>query len=340
MDHIRQTFPRIRYAVGVRDMRTSLFSRGGGELDLQVLATEPDYVHITRSGISRGRFLSDLDASERKRVCVVGHEAARSLFSWHDPLEETVRIGQDWYRVVGVLDNRASLKAAGGEDINRCVFIPLATAAALYGDTTFKHSAGVREIVRVQLDAIALQLEGEDAVLPIADRLRVYLAKTHKQQDYTMQVPLDLKRQKEAEAETYAIVMGSIAGIALIVGGIGIMNIMLANVYDRRKEIGTRRALGARRRDILYQFLFEASTLTSMGGLFGAALGYALTGYHCPWWGGRTVITHVTGGWPAVFTLWSAALGVGVSCFVGILFGLWPARQAAKVSPIEALRSE
>ena len=115
---------------------------------------------------------------------------------------------------------------------------------------------------------------------------------------------------------------------------------MLANVYDRRKEIGTRRALGARRRDILLQFLFEASVLTSLGGLFGAGIGYVLTGIRFAWGSGQTIVTHVTGGWPAIFTLWSAGLGVGVSCFVGIVFGLWPARQAAKVNPIEALRSE
>jgi putative ABC transport system permease protein len=248
---------------------------------------------------------------------------------------------------VGVLDNRAALKAAGGEDINRCVFIPLATATALYGDLSYRQSAGVREAVRVQLDAIALQMDDQEAVLPTKDHLELYLGKTHKQADFSLQVPLELMRQKEAESRTFAIVMASIAGISLLVGGIGIMNIMLANVYDRRKEIGTRRALGARRRDILWQFLFEASVLTSLGGLFGAGIGYVLTGIQINWWNAeqarfvaQTVITHVTGGWPAIFTSWSAILGVGVSCVVGIVFGLWPARQAAKVNPIEALRSE
>ena len=338
--HILATFPQVRYAVGVRDMRSSLYSSHGRELDLLVCATEPDYLHVTRSGVSRGRFLCDQDGADRKRVCVVGAEAARKLFGFRDPLASSVRIGGQWYNVVGILDNRASLKAAGGEDINNHVFIPLATARALKGDLSIRYQQGSGEAVRVQLDAIAIQMADTDAVVPTAERLRTYLGITHKQKDYQLLVPYDLMKQKKAEADTYAIVMGSIAGISLVVGGIGIMNIMLANVYDRRKEIGTRRALGARRRDILWQFLFEASTLTTLGGLFGAGLGYALGGYQFDRWGGQTLITHVTGGWPAIFTPWSAPLGMGVSCFVGIVFGLWPAYQAAKVNPIEALRSE
>ena len=337
--HIRG-FPEIRYAVGARDMRSSLFSSHGRELDLQVMATEPDYLSITRSGVQRGRFLTDTDGADHKRVCVLGEDAARKLFGFRDPLDGSVRIGTHWYNVVGVLENRASLKAAGGEDINNYVFIPLATARALNGDLSVRYGTGSAEAVRVQLDAIEIQMADTAAVVPTAERLKTYLEKTHKQKDYQLVVPYELMKQKEAEARTYAIVMGSIAGISLVVGGIGIMNIMLANVYDRRKEIGTRRALGARRRDILYQFLFEAGTLTTLGGAFGATMGYALGGYHYSWWKGQTLITYITGGWPAIFTPWSAPLGMGVSCFVGIVFGLWPAYQAAKVNPIEALRSE
>jgi putative ABC transport system permease protein len=166
-------------------------------------------------------------------------------------------------------------------------------------------------------------------------------------EDFSIFNQQDLAQTASSIIGVLTIFLGGIAAISLLVGGIGIMNIMLANVYDRRKEIGTRRALGARRRDILWQFLFEASVLTSLGGLFGAGIGYLLTGIQFSWWNAdgqkavaQTVITHVTGGWPAVFTTWSAILGVGVSCFVGIVFGLWPARQAARVNPIEALRSE
>jgi putative ABC transport system permease protein len=329
LEHVRRTFPGVRHAVGVRDMRQRLYSSSGRELDLRVMATEPPYLAISRSGIVAGRFLAPEDGRDRTSVCVLGTEAARKLFTFHDPLGGSVRVGNAWYDVVGVLENDAAVKAAGGEDINKYVFIPLATAQARYGDVSQTMEAGSYEVTRVELDTIALQMDDADVVLPTARRLETYLSKTHARKDYELLVPMELLRQKAATQRMFTIVMGSIAGISLLIGGIGIMNIMLANVYDRRKEIGTRRALGARRRDILRQFLFEAATLTGLGGLMGAAVGYGLG------WGVSRYAD-----WPTAFTPDAAVLGVSVSVLVGIVFGLWPAYQAARVNPIEALRAE
>jgi putative ABC transport system permease protein len=287
----------------------------------------PDGIGL--SGIVAGRFLAPEDGRDRTSVCVLGTEAARKLFAFHDPLGGSVRVGNAWYDVVGVLQNDAAVKAAGGEDINKYVFIPLATAQARYGDVSQTMEAGSYEVTRVELDTIALQMDDADVVLPTARRLETYLSKTHARKDYELLVPMELLQQKAATQRIFTIVMGSIAGISLLIGGIGIMNIMLANVYDRRKEIGTRRALGARRRDILRQFLFEAATLTGLGGLMGAAVGYGLG------WGVSRYAD-----WPTAFTPDAAVLGVSVSVLVGIVFGLWPAYQAARVNPIEALRAE
>jgi putative ABC transport system permease protein len=329
LEHVRTCFRMVRHAVGVRDMRRGLYAPSGRKLDLQVMATEPEYLDITRSKVLRGRFLCDLDGMQHKRVCVLGTEAARQIFTWRDPLKQTVRIGTDWYTVVGIVENLAAVKAAGQEDINRYVFIPLATAKSRYGDVTHKRTAGKRESVRVELDAIAVQMENADAVIPTAQRAKAYLAKTHKQEDYSIDVPLELMIQRRATQRIFTIVMLSIASISLLVGGIGIMNIMLANVYERRKEIGTRRALGARRRDIVRQFVLESATLTFLGGAAGAVAGYGIV----------HLISRMSG-WPTVFSATSVALGMGVSVAVGIFFGLWPALQAARVNPIEALRSE
>jgi putative ABC transport system permease protein len=329
LEHVRNTFACVRWVVGLRDMRQNLYASSGKALDVRVMATEPAYLDITRSAIARGRFLTLTDGATHKRVCVVGIDAARKFFAFHDPLDGSVRIGSDWYRVVGILTNPAALKAPGGEDVNNYVFIPLATAQATYGDTSIQYESGSSTAVRVELDGIAMKMTDSEAVLDTARRLETYLGKTHKRKDYELLVPLELMRQKDASQRIFSIVMATIAGISLLVGGIGIMNIMLANVRERRKEIGTRRALGARRRDIFRQFLIEAAVLTTLGGLVGVAVGYLLAG---------GVSTYAR--WPTVVTAASIIMGLGVSAMVGILSGMWPARQAARVSPIEALRSE
>jgi putative ABC transport system permease protein len=296
---------------------------------VSVIATEPDYLHITRSTIPRGRFLTWTDDFARAQTCVLGEQAARKLFGWRDPMGQWVRLGTGSYQVVGILDNLAALKDAGGDDVNNHVFIPLATARARFGDASISRSAGASEQVRVQLDGIAIQMADPQYVIPTAARLENYLSKTHRRRDYQLLVPLELMEQAVQTRRIWTIVMVVIAGISLLVGGVGIMNIMLANVSDRRKEIGTRRALGARRQDILRQFVFESATLTSLGGFAGIGLGYVLA---------RSVSIYA--GWPTIITPASIIVGFAASFLVGLVFGLWPASQAARVSPIEALRSE
>jgi putative ABC transport system permease protein len=328
--HVRATYPHVRYAVGVKNTRKTVYAAGiARKLDLPVLATEPDYLRVTRSSIVRGRFIHPSDEQQKLNVCVVGVDAARKIFDWNEPLGANLRVGNDWYIVVGIIDNAASLRDAGGDDIRACVFIPLETSRMRYGDTTMEQDAGSFENNRIELDAIHLQLDDEEAVIPTARRLEHYLSSTHAKKDFALTVPLELMSQKAATQRIFAIVMASIAGISLLIGGIGVMNIMLANVSERRKEIGTRCALGARQIDIVRQFLIEAATLTTLGGFVGLGVGYALS---------RLVADYAQ--WPTLVSPVTVALSLSVSCVSGLLFGLWPAWQAARVNPIEALRSE
>jgi putative ABC transport system permease protein len=330
LTHVREALPHVKYAVGVRNTRMNLYSTQGKQLiDLSVIATEPDYLKITRSNVLRGRFISPIDGQNYQQVCVVGYEAARKLFGYDDPLQQSLRIGNDWFTVVGILENQARLKEAGGDDINKYVFIPLELARIRFGDLSQQYRQGTSEVARIQLDGIEIQMSDDTLVLPTAERLRTYLSATHNRQDYELLIPLELMRQKAATQRIFTVVMASIASISLLIGGIGIMNIMLANVADRRKEIGTRRALGARKWDIIVQFVLESATLTALGGVVGVGVGYALS---------MGVSRYA--GWPVLVTPSAVLLGLVVSCLAGITFGLWPAYQAAKVNPIEALRSD
>jgi len=329
LEHVRKVFPEVRYAVGSRNMRTTIYAESGRQLDVTVVATEPEFLELTRSRMTAGRFLVPLDQKERTQVCVIGAEAARKVFTFHEPLDQFVKVQNSYYRIVGILDNSAGTKDPAGNDLSNQIIIPLATAQADFGDLSVQRSSGNSEVSNIQLDSIAIQLTDSGLVPGTAARLENYLQHSHKLRDFQLVVPLELLRQKAATQRVFTIVMGSIGGLSLLIGGIGIMNIMLANVFDRRKEIGTRRALGARRSDIQRQFLLEAATLTTFGGMVGVGVGYLLA---------RVIAQYAQ--WPTVISPVAIVLGLGISSLTGIVFGLWPARQAARTNPIEALRAD
>ena len=238
------------------------------------------------------------------------------------------------YRIVGVLENQASGNAVPGamgqQDFNNDIYIPLSAARKRFGELQMILRAGSREYERTQLSEITLTVQDEYLVSQTAAMVRKLLEKDHPDgKDFEVQVPLELLRQAEKEKQIWNLVLGSIAGISLLVGGIGIMNIMLASVTERTREIGIRRALGARQFDITIQFLVETVVLSSCGGLLGVALGVSVPSVVDRFADIETVLS-----W------WSVLLSFGISVGIGIVFGMYPARRAALMDPIEALRHE
>ena len=284
----------------------------------------------------RGRFICDLDIHRYENVCVLGEEMARSLFFFRDPVGEHIRIGSNAYRVVGVVKEGGG----GGTDLldlpsqNADVFVPLSTLRAYEGDLFIQRQSGGMSSEYVELHQINVAVNSIEEVMATGQVIERLLARRHPDPDYKVNVPLQLLQQARRTQAIFSIVLGSIAAISLLVGGIGIMNIMLASVTERTREIGIRRAMGARRRDIMLQFLVECLILSVGGGLLGMALGAGiptLVTAVSEYFGDRLV---------TVLTPWAFILSFGVSAMIGIVFGLYPARRAALLDPIDALRHE
>lgn len=322
--HIQNHFQHVNHVVAARALRSSIYSIQGLETSVSVMATQALYKEINSLHTKKGRFLHNLDEERLHTVCVVGQQAARSLFYFEDPIGKHITILGQPFTVVGVFENREHINSFNGVDLGKMVFIPLATAMHIGGDPYFDSDGQAI----AQLDAIMIDCESPHYVPIIAKRVQRWLEKERRFEDCSLQIPLAIMKQHESTRRVFSLVMTTIAGISLLVGGIGIMNIMLANVSERKREIGTRRALGARRCDILFQFSFEASVLSGLGGLIGIALGYALT----------LAVSHYAQ-WPVVVTLGNISVGFISAVITGILFGWWPAHQAARVVPMEALRS-
>lgn len=327
--HVRATFENIRQIVPVRDMQQRLFV-GGRRTSIRMMATTPEFLGMTFSEQHdpRGRWLADIDEDRRNPVCVLGTDAARTLFGIKDPLGQTVSAGGGAFKVVGLLRNPRGAKLAGQYDLNNLVYIPFATGEAVFG-AMLPVEGALRERVGVDYNFLYIKVISLDHLSDTVKRLRNYLDKTHDTRDFAIQVPYELLLQEEATQRVFRIVMGSIAAISLLVGGIGIMNIMLANIFERTREIGTRRALGARKRDILFQFLLESTILTGLGGGIGLSVGVVIA---------RLVehFAHMN----TVVTLPSVLISLAVSVLTGVIFGTYPAWQAANLDPIEALRHE
>jgi len=272
----------------------------------------------------------------RSRVCVLGAEVVQDLFPLEPALGKTLRIDSDYYTVIGIMKKLNTKNAEEGKEQaasvqsgERRIFIPLSAASAQFGDIIVKESSGSREVEKVEYHEITVRVENLDQVVETSLIIDDLLDRYHDKRDYEMIVPLELLRQAKETARNFNIVLGAIAAISLIVGGIGIMNIMLATVTERTREIGIRRALGARRKDIVLQFLIETVILSSTGGLIGVGLGIAIPYF-----------IEVFADMPTIVTFWSPFVAFTISAVVGLVFGLYPAARAADMHPVEALRHE
>ncbi|NLI47270.1 MAG: FtsX-like permease family protein [Acidobacteria bacterium] len=321
---LRQALPDGSLAVGKKVVKTyQIFSRLG-KSDSRVLAVNALYPQAMGLQLLAGTFFLPVDEAKANPVCVLGTTARRKLFGVNDPVGEPVKINEEWFTVVGVLADqylqKDEFEGVKLENPSNDIYVPLAAYTAKFEP----------DPVANELDEIVIQIpEGADLAVQAA-LVSSMVGSMHRQiDDFNLVVPEKLLAQNRQTQQIFNVVMGAIASISLLVGGIGIMNIMLASVLERTNEIGLRRALGARRRDISRQFVLESVGLSAGGSLLGIALGF-----------GIAQIVSVYSGWATVVTVWSVLLGVGVSCTVGLVFGIYPAQRAARISPIEALRHE
>lgn len=312
------TFENVARVVPIVNMNRRVYSQGT-LTDIQLFATTPEFLTITRTQLSdrRGRWLTGYDQQTRKMVCVIGSDAARTLFGIDDPLGQEVAVYGAAFKIIGILNNDRQAELAGKYAINNQIYIPFNTGISLYG----------RELARVDTDFVYLRVKDVGQLENTAARLRTYLGETHDDLDYQISVPFELLQQEKATQRIFTVVMASIAAISLLVGGIGIMNIMLANIYERTKEIGTLRALGAKKHHILSQFLIESVALTGSGGTIGIFVGIAIAASVKRFADMETDVTML-----------SIVVSFSVSVLTGIIFGTYPAWKAANLSPIEALR--
>lgn len=305
---------------------------GPQSLECRLVAVHPNYFKTNRIGLALGRFLEPVDLEQYANVCVIGEEVARKVFPAQSPLGKSIQVAnKQFFQVVGVQNYKTPSAGVGSslsaQDLNRDIVIPLTTDRSRFGDLIIRREQGSYSRQRLELSQITVEVPDRFHVKSTASALEGLLAQNHPQKDYAITVPLDLLEQAQATQRIFNFVLGATAAISLLVGGIGIMNIMLATVSERTQEIGLRRALGAKQSDIIFQFLIECVTLSLFGTSMGVLLGLAapsLVGY--------------LSGMDTIVTFWSVGVAVIVSLSVGIAFGIYPARQAARLDPIEALR--
>lgn len=327
----------IRGMENVRRISTARNSRqkvikGVTLLELRLIAVDSDFLRETNSILTLGRWLSPADFSMNAANCVIGRNVRRKLFNLGDTdvIGAYIRIENNVFRVVGVMENNHGTNILGIGRPDDMIVIPMSTGKAKFGRRATTISTSQHQVEEIDYDTFIITVADTSYIDYTSKRIAAYLDKTHGQsRDWEKIVPYDLLLQKEKTQNIFTIVMASIAGISLLVGGIGIMNIMLANVYERRREIGTRRALGAKKRDIIIQFLLETIFLTFIGGAIGVGLGV-----------GIAEIVAAYAAMPVAFSLWFILLALVISACIGILFGTYPAWKAAQQNPIDVLRAE
>ena len=286
----------------------------------------PNYPQINSLQLVAGRFFTEEENDASVPVCVLGEKTKVNLLGYGDAVGSYVKINDTWLQVIGVMGSIATadsdVEGLQSSDRNNQVIAPLNTVMRRFDDNN--------SYLKDEIDGIFLRVAPSVNSIETAEVVRTILTATHKDAgDFTVVVPAGLLEERRRTQFIFEVVMICIAGISLLVGGIGIMNIMLATVLERTREIGIRRAIGARQADIIRQFLIEAVLISIVGGLIGIAAGFS----------GSRIIALIAG-WSTVVTAMSILVAFGVSVFIGLLFGIYPAVQAAKLDPIEAIRYE
>ena len=354
MDHevIVATVPTIRGHLRMRELKGTVKFGTRDEMDARIVGCTPEYSEAMRLRLKEGRFLTAADLEDEANQCVLAYETAQHLFPIGNPIGQTVLVEEEGFVVVGVMHPRTAMAGIGGslssQDFNRDVYVPISTFWRRFGDVRYIRSSGSRSGEIQELSQVTYQIDHPENVMPTADVIQSTLDARHENDDFAVVVPLELIEHARSMQVMFMAFMGLIAAISLVVGGIGIMNIMLATVTERTREIGIRRAIGAKRRHIVMQFMIETLVLSIVGGVTGIVIGLL-----CPpavYWAqiglekfapefAATLPETVSGITPVV-RIEFILLAAGISILVGVVFGIYPAIRAARMDPIEALRHE
>jgi len=338
IEQIRTTIPGVSVVVPSRIISEFLWVEERN-IDASIIGALPVYPEMRNRKLSSGRFFSTIELNERTPVCVVNETAVARLFPLSSPIGKSIRVRGAYYRVIGIIEDESQRGStepggqksggSGGNGSLAQLIMPFSTLMDQFGDTFFKFRSGSFEAEKVEFHEAIIRVDSVENVVSRAEAIKHLIARNHPKEDYRVTVPIELLRQAERTKRIFSIVLGSIAAISLLVGGIGIMNIMLASVTERTREIGIRRALGARQTDIVLQFLIETVLLAGAGGVLGVMLGLGIP----------LLISHFAGV-TTVIKIWAPTLAFSISVITGIAFGIYPAMRAAKMNPVEALRHE
>ncbi len=322
-------------------------------LQTNIVGTTEQYISIYNSQLAAGVFFKKHHLEDVANVCVIGPGIKKKLFKFEDPIRKQIKIGSSWFTVIGVIAAKnissSGVQNLGLRDFNNEIYVPYTTLVYKLGISeeeqgTMFFGGGMRFIAgrgmmgadqtdvvdRSSANQVTVKIKKDLPVDKAGDLISRQLLRRHYgTEDYEIVIPEALLEQKQKTQKIFNIVMGAIAGISLLVGGIGIMNIMLANILERTREIGIRRAMGATKNDVLSQFLYEAMVISILGGILGIIIGFILT---------SLITTYAE--WRTIITPFSIILAFVVSVLIGIGFGSYPAKKAADKDPIESLRYE
>lgn len=338
-----RTLPHLAKIVPMRNTEQKV-SFGGIRATANAVGTVPEVFDVINLPRARGRYFTQVDCDSGARVCVVGDAVARQLFPASDPVGQEIQIGASGMptvlcTVVGVLEP-SGLRGQGqemvGRDLDQDVYFPLPVAEEVFGDLIVNRKPGSTERKNIEISDVWLQVNDTTDVEPVAAVAENIIHEKHGDNvDYSVKAPIQILRAAEAQQRTWNFLLITIASLSLVVGGIGIMNIMLASVTERTREVGIRRALGAKQRHIILQFLIETMVVSLTGGSIGVAIGVSVA-LLLPW----AMALFTSNVYPTALTSWSILGSFIISAVIGIGFGLYPAYMAAQMSPIEALRHE